>query len=71
MKKIQSALGALNDFVAHRQMAADAALHAPPQNRRARAFASGVVVGREDEATKPLMKKANREVGKLDRAAAF
>lgn len=71
LKKIQNALGSLNDFVAHRKMAADAALHAPPQNRRARAFASGVIVGKEAEAASQLMKKANREVGKLDRAAAF
>ena len=71
LKKIQGALGSLNDFAAHRQMATDAALQAPPQNRRARAFAAGVIVGREDETAKPLLKKAGKEFGKLDRAAAF
>ena len=50
LKKIQNALGSLNDFVAHREIVADAALKAPRQHRRARAFASGVVLGREDQA---------------------
>jgi inorganic triphosphatase YgiF len=62
LKKIQNALGSLNDFLAHRQMAVDAALRAPRQDRRARALASGVVVGREDQAAKPLMKAAAKEV---------
>jgi hypothetical protein len=43
LKKSQDALGALNDFIAHREMAADAALHAPRKDRRARAFASGLL----------------------------
>ena len=43
-RRIQDALGALNDF-----MAADAALKASAQHRRARAFFSGVVLGREEE----------------------
>ncbi len=62
LKKIQDALGSLNDFVAHREMVVRAALQAPPQDRRARAFASGVVLGREDQAVKPLMKIAVKEV---------
>ncbi|UPJ51621.1 CHAD domain-containing protein [Bradyrhizobium sp. 200] len=64
-KKIQDALGSLNDFIADRKMAADAALHAPPQDRRARAFASGIIVGREDEQAKPLMKAAAKELRAL------
>ena len=64
-KKIQDALGSLNDFIADRQMAAEAALHAPPQDRRARAFASGIIVGREDEQAKPLMKAAAKELRAL------
>jgi hypothetical protein len=48
-RRIQDALGALNDFIAHRKLAADAALKAPAQHRRARAFFSGVVLGREEE----------------------
>lgn len=66
-KKIQDALGSLNDFVAHRDMAVDVALHAPRRNGRAGAFTSGVVVGREDRAVKPLMAAAAREVRALDR----
>ncbi|OAF04857.1 hypothetical protein AYJ54_23675 [Bradyrhizobium centrolobii] len=66
-KKIQDALGSLNDFIAHRKMAIDAALHAPRRNGRAGAFASGVVIGREDRAVKPLMATAAREVRALER----
>jgi hypothetical protein len=61
-KKIQDALGSLNDFIADRKMAAEAALQAPPQNRRALAFASGIIVGREDEQTRLLMKAAAKEL---------
>ncbi|MEH2622002.1 inorganic triphosphatase YgiF [Bradyrhizobium sp. AZCC 1719] len=64
-KKIQDALGSLNDFMADRKMAAEAALQAPPQDRRARAFASGIIVGREDEQARPLMKTAAKEVRAL------
>jgi inorganic triphosphatase YgiF len=68
LKKIQSALGSLNDFVAHRGMAVDAALKAPAprHDARARAFASGVVLGREDQAVKPLLKVAAKEVRGLE-----
>jgi inorganic triphosphatase YgiF len=64
-KKIQDALGSLNDFIADRKMAADAALHAPRKDRRARAFASGIIVGREDEQARPLMKAAAKELRAL------
>lgn len=67
MKNIQDALGSLNDFVAHHEMAVDAALHAPRRNGRAGAFASGVIVGREDRAVKPLMATAAREVRALEK----
>lgn len=62
LKTIQDALGSLNDFAAHREMAVDVALHAPRGDGRAGAFASGVVVGREDQAVRPLMRVAEREV---------
>jgi CHAD domain-containing protein len=57
LKRTQDALGSLNDFIAHRKLAVDAALKAPAQHRRARAFVSGVVLGREEEALKPLMNR--------------
>jgi triphosphatase len=56
----------LNDFIAHREMATDAALSAPPENRRARAFASGVMIGQEHEAAKTLMKTARQEFDRLE-----
>jgi inorganic triphosphatase YgiF len=62
LKKSQDALGALNDFIAHREMAEDAALHAPRKNRRARAFASGLLVGQEREATKTLLAVASKAI---------
>ncbi|MFL6817189.1 MAG: CHAD domain-containing protein [Bradyrhizobium sp.] len=71
LKNVQDALGSLNDFIAHQRMAADVALNAPAQNRRARAFASGVVLGREDVAVKPLVKTAAKEVAALRRINLF
>ncbi|MES5488313.1 CHAD domain-containing protein [Bradyrhizobium sp. INPA03-11B] len=62
LKRIQDALGSLNDFVAHRKLAVDAALKAPHRRERDRAFASGVVLGREEQAVKPLIKIAAQEV---------
>jgi inorganic triphosphatase YgiF len=70
-KKIQDALGSLNDFIADRKMAAEAALQAPPQNRRARAFVSGIIVGREDEQARPLMKAAAKELRALRHLSAL
>ena len=64
-KKIQDALGSLNDFIADRKMAAEAALKAPPQDRRASAYVSGIIVGREDEQARPLMKAAAKELRAL------
>jgi inorganic triphosphatase YgiF len=65
LKNIQDALGSLNDFIAHQKMVADLALKSPRQDRRARAFASGIVLGREEEAVKPLIKTAIKEVRAL------
>ena len=65
LKKIQDALGALNDFAAHRAMAADAALKAPPKDRRARAFASGFLVGQEQEGSNALLKSVSKEFRRL------
>ena len=59
LKKIQDALGALNDFIAHREIAVDAALHAPRGDRRARAFASALLVGQQKGASKTLLKAAS------------
>nr|WP_246556968.1 CYTH and CHAD domain-containing protein [Bradyrhizobium liaoningense] len=70
LKQIQSALGSLNDFMSHRELATEAALTAPPANRRAQAFASGVIVGQEREAAAGLMKDAARELHRLRRLRA-
>ncbi len=64
-ERIQDALGSLNDFIADRKMAAEAALRAPPQNRRALAFASGIIVGRDEKQVRPLMKAAAKELRAL------
>ncbi|RXG96637.1 MULTISPECIES: CHAD domain-containing protein [Bradyrhizobium] len=65
LKQIQSALGSLNDFMAHRELATEAALTAPPAHRRAQAFASGVIVGHERETADGLMKDAATELHRL------
>jgi CHAD domain-containing protein len=67
LKQIQSTLGSLNDFMAHRELATEAALAAPRVNRRAQAFASGVIVGQEREAARGLMKDASKEIHRLHR----
>ncbi|MBR1127433.1 CYTH and CHAD domain-containing protein [Bradyrhizobium iriomotense] len=67
LKAIQSALGSLNDFMTHRELATETALAAPPANRRAQAFASGFIVGREREAARGLMKDAAGELHRLHR----
>lgn len=65
LKQIQSALGSLNDFMAHRELATEAALAAPPANRRAQAFVSGFIVGQEREAAHGLMNDAAKELHRL------
>ena len=70
-KKIQDALGSLNDFIADRKMAAEAALNASSRDRRARAYVSGIIVGREDEQAKPLMKAAAKELRAIRHLSAL
>jgi triphosphatase len=65
LKKIQNALGALNDAKAHEEIAKKAALTAPRPNKLARAFASGMLVGQEGEATNRMIRAAYRELRKL------
>lgn len=67
LKRIQSALGSLNDFMAHRALATEAALTAPPANRRAQAFGAGFIVGQEREAAQDLIEDASRELRRLRR----
>jgi triphosphatase len=65
LKKIQDALGALNDFIAHREIVVDAALHAPLGDRRAQAFAPDLLVGQERGASKTLLKAASNAMRHL------
>ena len=71
LKTIQNALGSLNDFAAHREMTEEAALHAPRAHRRARAFMAGIILGREDDATKPVLKTAVKAIKHLGSVSAF
>jgi triphosphatase len=65
LKKIQDALGALNDFIAHREIAVDAVLHAPRGDPRGRAFAPDLLVGQERGASKALLKAAGNAIRHL------
>ncbi|MDE5445469.1 CHAD domain-containing protein [Bradyrhizobium sp. CSA207] len=67
LKQIQSALGSLNDFMVHRELATQAALEAPPANRRAQAFAAGFIVGQEREAAQDLIEDASMALRRLRR----
>jgi inorganic triphosphatase YgiF len=69
LKRLQGALGSLNDLAAHREMAANAALGAPRAHRRARAFVAGVILGKEEEAAKPLLKDAAKAIRQLGSAS--
>jgi inorganic triphosphatase YgiF len=71
LKALQSALGSLNDFAAHREMTEEAALHAPRAHRRARAFMAGVILGKEEEAAKPVLKTAAKAIKHLGSVSAF
>lgn len=70
LKQIQSSLGSLNDFMAHRELATEAALTAPPAHRRALAFAAGIIVGAERKAADGLMNDAAKELHRLRRLRA-
>jgi inorganic triphosphatase YgiF len=65
LRNIQNALGALNDAKAHEEIVQEAALTAPRQNRRAGAFVSGMLVGKEREAMKGMIRTACSELRKL------
>jgi CHAD domain-containing protein len=65
LKSVQNDLGALNDARAHQEMTTASALAAPRRHRRARAFVAGILLGREQESTKPLIKAARKDIGLL------
>jgi hypothetical protein len=44
------------------KITAEAALRAPRVHRRARAFVAGVILGKEEVATKPLLNKATKAI---------
>jgi inorganic triphosphatase YgiF len=71
LEEIQDALGALNDFVAHRRLAADSALVGARPNGRAGAFVAGVVVGHEDEDANAVMKNAVKGFHRLSHLNLF
>jgi inorganic triphosphatase YgiF len=64
-KQVQDALGKLNDFVEHRKLLEETAFRASTTDQHAQAFALGVVLGRENEAVKPLMKVAVKKVRRI------
>lgn len=64
LKRVQSALGALNDFRVHRKLAADLAMTAT-HDRRAQAFSTGFLVGLEQEAAKGLLATAEKAMARL------
>jgi inorganic triphosphatase YgiF len=71
LKSIQSALGALNDARAHQDMTTASALAAPRRHRRARAFVAGILLGREQESTRPLIKAARKDIETLGEIGAL
>jgi hypothetical protein len=67
----QSTLGSLNDFAAHRVMTKEAALQAPRAHRRSRAFMAGIILGKENEAIKPVLGRSVKAIKRLGSVSAF
>ena len=71
LKTLQSTLGSLNDFAAHRVMTKEAALQAPRAHRRSRAFMAGIILGKENEAIKPVLGRSVKAIKRLGSVSAF
>ena len=72
LKDLQDRLGALNDVKVHQELAPQIAAGRPPRkNGRARAFAAGIVTGREQSEIEPLLDAANADARKFGRVHPF
>lgn len=69
LKQLQDCLGALNDIAVHRRLASK--FVGPPGRRRERAFAVGVVTGREQCRVGPLQDAAVMAADQFSAARAF
>jgi len=72
LKDLQDRLGALNDIKVHQELAPQIAAGGPPhKNGRARAFAAGIVSGREQSEIEPLLGAADGDARKFRRVHPF
>ena len=71
LKELQDRLGALNDVQVHQKMVPELASGKPRTNRRERAFAAGVVSGREESEIEPLLNSATRDASKFAQIRSF
>jgi inorganic triphosphatase YgiF len=71
LKGLQDRLGALNDIAVHQKLATSLAAAETGTRRRARAFAAGVVSGREQSEIEPLLEAAASDARKLARLRPF
>jgi triphosphatase len=72
LKDLQDRLGALNDINVHQKLAPQIAEGKPPhKNGRARAFAAGIVSGREQSEVEPLLYAADNDARKFGRVHPF
>lgn len=72
LKDLQDRLGALNDIKVHQKLAPQIASGEPShKNGRARAFAAGIVSGREQSEIEPLLSAADRDARKFERIRPF
>ena len=70
LERLQDALGDLNDIAVHEQRMAEIGVRPRPSSRR-RAFAAGVVSGREDARADEAMAQATRAFKDLGKARPF
>jgi triphosphatase len=71
LKELQDSLGALNDIIVHQKLASAVIGRDARQRARRRAFAVGVVSGREQCRVEPLLRAATKATHKLAQVRPF
>ncbi len=73
LKRLQSSLGKLNDFAVHTELAEQLVFRKDTAGAypRRRAFAAGVVSGRESANSPPLLRKAKRALHRVEKSRGY
>jgi triphosphatase len=71
LKELQDCLGGLNDISVHQMLASKLATRRSHDKNRERAFAAGMVTGREQSEIKPLLAAAEEHAAKFARIRPY